>query len=297
MIAGVDTDKRRDLLAIMEGRRRDADQFAWAVPAVVIASQAFLLTIALDGDASPLRRLIAAGAAFVLLLGAAHQFWKQAFHFALYEAVIKRERKEMDAPLVDRDSLLVGADTLEARFQRENALGEKVAFVDKHRKRLVEDAEEETERARDRYLSAIAEAERARADLIGMRETTVWAAVYPSDTLMTYAPSHALVAGRPRESRRHGFQSAVIASAAFDLLRDDAEVLTTLSTREQAAAMQGTTTAALSGEEAMWAGSDEDVARQQRERERVIAAGGSTTVDALKHLEAQRHGMPPLGTP
>jgi hypothetical protein len=112
-------EKRREFLSVMEERRRDADRFAWAIPAVVVASQAFLLTIALDGDASAQRRLITAGAAFVLLLGAVHQFWKQAFHFALYEAVIKRERDAMKWPLVDRDSLLVGADTLEARFQRE----------------------------------------------------------------------------------------------------------------------------------------------------------------------------------
>jgi hypothetical protein len=60
--------------------------------------------------------------------------------------------------------------------------------------------------------------------------------------------------------------------------------------------MQGITTAALTGDEAMWSGSDEDLARQKRERERLAAAGGSTTVDALKLLEAQRHGVQPLGS-
>lgn len=112
-------EKRRELLAVMEARRAEADRFAWAVPAVAIASQAFLLTIALSGDASALRRWIAASAALVTLAGAAHLFWKQMFAFALYEAVIKRERSVLGLRLVDRDSLLVDAPTLEERFHRE----------------------------------------------------------------------------------------------------------------------------------------------------------------------------------
>jgi hypothetical protein len=88
------------------------------VPAVVVASQAFLITIALSIDASPARRLIASAAAFVTLLGAAHLFWKQMFGFALYEAVIKSERRTLEL-LVDRDSPLVNASRLEERFHRE----------------------------------------------------------------------------------------------------------------------------------------------------------------------------------
>jgi len=103
----------------MERRRAAADQFAWAVPAVVVASQAFILTIALDSDAKPWTRLIACAAGLVTLLGAWHQFRKQTFHFALYEAVIKRERRYLGLPLVDRDSLLAHANTLEPRFQGE----------------------------------------------------------------------------------------------------------------------------------------------------------------------------------
>ena len=43
--------------------------------------------------------------------------------------------------------------------------------------------------------------------------------------------------------------------------------------------------------------SDESVARQRRERKRPRAEGGSTTVDALEHVEGQRHGTPPLESP
>ena len=52
----------------------------------------------------------------------------------------------------------------------------------------------------------------------------------------------------------------------------------------------------MTGDEAIWSGSPEDVERQRRERERLRAAGDSTTVDALKHPEVERHGLPPLGS-
>ena len=175
-------------------------------------------------------------------------------------------------------------------------LTERIDFVAKHRKRMVADAEKETQRARDRYLNAIAEAERARDDLIGLRETTIWAALFSSDTLASMAPTHVLVAGRRRETERHGFGSAQPAQPIFDLLRSDSDVYLSVSTREHAAAMQGTSTAALSDNEAMWQGSPKDVERNRRERERLIAAGGSPTVDALALLEAQRYGLPPLGS-
>ena len=60
--------------------------------------------------------------------------------------------------------------------------------------------------------------------------------------------------------------------------------------------MKGITTAELTGVEAMWAGSDADLAWQKREKERLIGAGGRTTVDALKLLEAQRSGLGPIGS-
>jgi hypothetical protein len=60
--------------------------------------------------------------------------------------------------------------------------------------------------------------------------------------------------------------------------------------------MRGVSTAELTGDEAMWADSDADLAWRKREKERLLAAGGATTVDALKLLEALTHGMPPLGS-
>jgi hypothetical protein len=88
----------------------------------------------------------------------------------------------------------------------------------------------------------------------------------------------------------------VPATSIFGLLRDDATIFASISTRPQAAVMAGVSEAALSDTSAMWAESDEAEAWRRRERERLIAAGGSTTVDALALLEAQRHGLPPIGS-
>jgi hypothetical protein len=147
-------------------------------------------------------------------------------------------RPQSEAQALDDAIQQAAAEHLAIDRMREDVLVERIAYVERHRKRLVADAERETEEARVRYLAAVAEAEAARADLIGLNETRVWASVFPSDTLATYAPSHNLVAGRRRETERHGFQSAVVASAVFDLLRSDAEVFRTVTTREQAAAMR-----------------------------------------------------------
>jgi hypothetical protein len=99
--------------------------------------------------------------------------------------------------------------------------------------------------------------EAPRVELVDLNEARIWAAVYPSDALQTMPPSHALVSGRRRETERHGFQSAVIAGAVFDLLRHDAAVFATISTRQRAAQIARRDYAALDDTEAMWDGSDE----------------------------------------
>lgn len=176
---------------------------------------------------------------------------------------------------------------------RTRVLEERIAYVEKHRTRLVRDAERETEEAKGRYLAAVEMLAEAREDLVGLRETAVWAALVPSELLGSMAPSHALVGRRRREAEQHlpGVSGELPAHAVLALLRADAEYFATVSTVEQAAAMQGVSTAELTTREAMWAGSDADLAWQKREKERLIAAGGRTTVDALKLLEAQRFGQ------
>ena len=92
-------------LEIMERRREQADSFAWSVPGLAIAGQAFLLSIALAPNTAPLGRLLAAFAGFVALLATAHLMAKQVHNFDVYEAVIERDRKLLGRPGVQMDAL------------------------------------------------------------------------------------------------------------------------------------------------------------------------------------------------
>jgi hypothetical protein len=77
------------------------------VPGLVIAAQAFLLSIALDPNTQPLGRLLSSLAGFVTLLATAHLMAKQAYNFDVFEAVIERDRKRLNLPGVQMDSLTV----------------------------------------------------------------------------------------------------------------------------------------------------------------------------------------------
>lgn len=117
----------------------------------------------------------------------------------------------------------------------------------------------------------------ARDELVGLRETVVWAALYPSELLRTFAPSHVLVGGRRAEVERHlNIPNQLPVHGVVDVLRADAEHFSTVSTVEQAAAMQGVSRAELKGDEAMWAGSDADLAAPKREKEQLRALYEST---------------------
>ena len=75
--------------------------------------------------------------------------------------------------IVEAGAALAAQDVL-----RDRILEERIAFVEKHRKRLVRDAERETERAKERYLGLVGGVEQLREELVGLRQTAVWAAVY-----------------------------------------------------------------------------------------------------------------------
>jgi len=157
---------------------------------------------------------------------------------------------------------------------RERILGERVGFVTKRRRRLVKDADRATESARDRYLSLVGQLEQAREELVARRQTAVWAACFPSEALAAQPDTHHLCAGlrKPVEAALPGLRLALPAPAVLEILRSDAAHLATASTIEQAAEMQATTVAALTGGEASWGGSPEDLERERREKARARAA-------------------------
>lgn len=177
------------------------------------------------------------------------------------------EATALEEAIVEADAEHAAMDTL-----RDRVLEERIAFVQRHRKRLVLDAERATEQAKQRYLELVEEIAKTREELVGLRETSVWASLYPSETLQTFAPSHVLVGGRRKATEQHlpDAKQPIPAHAVLGLLRADAEHFATVQTLEQAAEAKGVSTAELTGDEAMWAGSDADKAWQKRDRERRI---------------------------
>jgi hypothetical protein len=86
-------------------------------------------------------------------------------------------------------------------------LAERIAFVEKNRKPLVRDAERETERARARYLELVDELAQVREDLVELRQTTVWASLYPNESLATLPRTMRSSAGGGRRPSR-GFPAS-----------------------------------------------------------------------------------------
>ena len=155
---------------------------------------------------------------------------------------------------------------------RATVLAEKIEYVKRNRKSLARTAESEAQKARTTYEQQIDELERAREALIDARATEVWARVFPSETLTATPPTHALVGGpkRLRERWFSGLNSDLQAPSVFGLLRDDAMYLAEVISIEQKAAIQGVRPELLRDDGAVWGGSEEDLARQKREKERDI---------------------------
>jgi hypothetical protein len=93
-------DAATSLLDEANARIRQSETFAWAVPGLAIAAEAFLLGAALSTSATPRHQAIACVAGIVILLAALQFLAKHAFNFRVYEAVIDRSRKELGLPFI-----------------------------------------------------------------------------------------------------------------------------------------------------------------------------------------------------
>lgn len=91
----------------------------------------------------------------------------------------KRPRPEPTAPAVEREIEDKKADRDAALAARDRVYEDKARFVEKHRRRLIREADKTTREARDRYTNAIAAAEEARDDLVDSRAASLWAALFP----------------------------------------------------------------------------------------------------------------------
>jgi hypothetical protein len=102
-------ERSKSLLEAAEARMRQAETFAWAVPALALTAQALLLTVAFGHSTTPTGRVFASLTGVVTLLAALHLLGKHTFNFDMYEAVIEREREKLELPGVSRKQLLATA--------------------------------------------------------------------------------------------------------------------------------------------------------------------------------------------
>jgi hypothetical protein len=135
------------------------------------------------------------------------------------EAELDETRREVDASIVAENRVLA----------------EKADFIAKNRKRLVSEANAATDAAHKRYVEAVAALEAARSELVENRQAAIWASLTPQPE-SAYTPATGALCAGLREPVMHTLGSEV--QLAFQgiasTLRADADVLKSISTREQA---------------------------------------------------------------
>jgi hypothetical protein len=150
------------------------------------------------------------------------------------------------------------ADALEAAIKARQAdfdgltlaigktLEEKVDFVEKHRRRLREEADRDVEAAHERLAAAIEEVAEARDQLVDSRDMAVWAGVYPNGNTGVSPQTNLLAGGIVRAKRPQecaygvlGLVSQLRIDRVLDALRIDAAWLRTAATPEQRALLEG----------------------------------------------------------
>jgi hypothetical protein len=147
----------------------------------------------------------------------------------------KRRRPEPSAPAIEREIEEKKADRDAAIAARDRIYADKAAYVEKHRRRLVREADRATQEAHERYAEALAAAEQARTELIECRESALWASLFPGE-LANQMPDVAAVATNLRKPVEAvlGLTTRLAADGVFRVLRADAELLAKAMTHDQA---------------------------------------------------------------
>lgn len=150
----------------------------------------------------------------------------------------------------------------------ETLLAERVEFVDRHRSRLVKDAEQATATARAEYERLIDELEAARRELVDATATTTWAKLFPHSSLASTLPTSLLLVGRRLDRHVPGYGGQISVDNLRQLLLEDARLLVEAAPADQVGAHRGQSEQAVLGREAEWGGGGPK--RQQTERQQAI---------------------------
>jgi hypothetical protein len=176
----------------------------------------------------------------------------------------KRARPEPTAPAIEQEIKAKRADRDAALAARERVYEDKARYVEKHRNRLVREADRETREAQARYAEALEAAERARAELVDCRAAALWASLYPG-ALANQTPDVAAVATNLRKPVERALQvtTRLAADGVFRVLREDGDILAEMMTRDQALALGA---ADPNQGAAIWSGTPEGEEQARKER-------------------------------
>ena len=190
---------------------------------------------------------------------------------ATWQLTGKGSRPEPTVPALEQRAREL-AQAVEAMDRRRGeVLAEKAAFVRRHRKRLVREAEKAAAAARATYDAAIAAAERARAELADIRQAGLWAGLFGEAGQHLFEVPRGIAGGLRRPLTQAGINNPVDVDKLWTLLREDAAWLEHATSAEQRAVMT-------TGEEdddsraAVWAETDEGRRLAREDRERQIAS-------------------------
>ena len=131
--------------------------------------------------------------------------------------------------------------------------------MEKHRKRLVREAEKHVDATHERVLRLLNELRQARQELADLRAVAVWASTYPDPAAAQEPPTQLVAGGLRKPVEQHlGINPHVQVHRLLDLLTDDTEWLKTAATPDQKKLITGVTdTSANVHEQAVWQDTDE----------------------------------------
>ena len=148
-------------------------------------------------------------------------------------------------------------------------LEDKASLVERHRPRLVKDADRSVHTAHERYVALITETAAARQELAELRQAAVWARLYPDGSASHSPPQQVLAGGlRAPVERTLGIAAQLQVEAVFNALRADGEWLRDAATPQQRAALEGREA---HQDAAVWADTEEGRERDRQERKAALA--------------------------
>jgi hypothetical protein len=169
------------------------------------------------------------------------------------ESELPKIKQEIEERQADYDALKVVVG---------RALDEKVAFVQKHRPRLVREADKHVERTYEHLLALVDELLQVREQLSVDRRHAVWSRIFPAQEAMIEPPA-TVCGGNPTPLRAAGLSQSMAPAQLEALLRADAEWLRNAVTREQQARILGTDVRLL-GTDTGWRDTQEEKGKQNK---------------------------------